>query len=44
MNDTNSKDLYKRSRVAMRGIKDCALQSKERLYLANSQHLVGLIY
>ena len=44
MDDANSKELYKKSRVAMRGIKDCALQSKERLYLANSHDLINLIY
>ena len=42
--DVDSKELYKKSRVAMRGIKDACIQSKERLYLANSSDLIDLIY
>jgi hypothetical protein len=38
-----SKELYKKSRMALKGLKDSCLQSKERLYLANSKDLVELI-
>lgn len=41
--DQESKELYKKSTIALRGIKNSCLKSKERLYLANSKDLVSLI-
>ncbi|CDW87840.1 phosphatidylinositol 4-kinase [Stylonychia lemnae] len=41
--DNESKEMYKKSSLALRGIKDACLKSKERLYLANSSSIVKLI-
>jgi len=41
--DNDSKEVYKKSSLALRGIKDACLKSKERLYLANSNSIVKLI-
>lgn len=44
MEDEESKELYRKSRMALKGLKDACQNSKERLYLANSMDLVDLIY
>ncbi len=42
-NDVEGKELYKKTSVALKGIKNACIKSKERLYLANSKDLVKLI-
>eukprot|EP00347_Sterkiella_histriomuscorum_P016779 403351884 len=42
--DEESKELYRKSRLALKGLKDACQNSKERLYLANSLDLIDLIY
>lgn len=41
--DESSKEQFKRARVALKGLKDACILSKERLYLTNSKDLVELI-
>jgi len=41
--DEESKELYKKSTIALRGLKDACIKSKERLYLANSSYLTRYI-
>lgn len=38
-----SKEQYKKRKVALKGIKNACIKSKERLYLANSKDLIRLI-
>ena len=42
--DNESKEVYKKQCLALRGIKDACIKSNERLYLANSSILVKLIH
>ncbi|CDW71897.1 phosphatidylinositol 4-kinase [Stylonychia lemnae] len=44
LEEEDSRELYRKSRLALKGIKDACQKSKERLYLANSVDLIDLIH
>ena len=44
LGDEESRELYRKSRLALKGLKDACQNSKERLYLANSIDLIDLIF